>query len=165
LNKIWVRGILVVGLAALAFWGWGVLHPGPEAIIRKRLLELARAVSKTPDQGNFAMAANALNLPDYFSRDVELMVDFGGRPQQFSGRDELIAAASAVRSTVSSLSVSFPDIKVTLAPDRESAVVNLTAEGRVKGEKDLYVQEMKVLFKKIEGEWRITRVETVKTLT
>jgi hypothetical protein len=33
------------------------------------------------------------------------------------------------------------------------------------GDKDYYVQEMKFTFQKIGGDWLITRVETVRTLS
>ena len=52
---------------------------------------------------------------------------------------------------------------MTMAPDRQSAVADLTAKAAVPGQKDFEVQEMKFVLKKINGEWLITRAETVKT--
>ena len=46
------------------------------------------------------------------------------------GRDEITQAALAARSTVSSLSVKFLDVDVTVAPDKQSATADLTVEAR-----------------------------------
>jgi hypothetical protein len=54
---------------------------------------------------------------------------------------------------------------VTVAPDKQSAVANLTAKGNVPGDKDLLVQEMKFKLKKVGRSWYIQRIETVKTLS
>jgi len=52
---------------------------------------------------------------------------------------------------------------VAVAPDNQSAVATLTGKGRVAGESDFFVQELKFTLKRVEGEWLIYRVETVKT--
>jgi hypothetical protein len=45
-----------------------------------------------------------------------------------------------------------------------SAVANLTGRGKIPGEKDFLVQELKFTLKKVESDWLISRIETVKTL-
>ena len=61
-------------------------------------------------------------LADYFTEDVEVTVEIPGSQHTLSGRAELMQAAAGARSMVSSLTIEFPDIKVTLAPDRTSAI-------------------------------------------
>jgi hypothetical protein len=63
------------------------------------------------------------------------------------------------------LKVKFPDINVTVAPDKQSAVADLTVEANISGERDPMVQEMKFTLQKIDGKWLITRVETVRTIS
>jgi hypothetical protein len=60
--------------------------------------------------------------------------------------------------------VEFVDVNIEISPDKKSATVNLTAKARVPGEKDWVPQELKFLLQKIEGDWLISRVETVRTL-
>ena len=81
------------------------------------------------------------------------------------GRDEIKEAALGARATLSGLKVQFPDIKITVAPDKQSAVADLTVEANVAGDRDSIVQEMKFTFRQTDGEWLITRVETVRTLS
>jgi hypothetical protein len=54
---------------------------------------------------------------------------------------------------------------VTVAPDKQSAVADLTVQANISGEPDPIVQEMKFTLRKIDGRWLITRVETVRTLS
>jgi len=93
-------------------------------------------------------------------------INVPGRVQhQLLGRDEIKQAAFGVRSTLSGLKVMFPDINVTVAPDKQSAVADLTLEANLAGEHDSIVQEMKFTFQKTADGWLITRVETVRPLS
>src|SRR5947199_6027185 len=69
------------------------------------------------------------------------------------------------RTLAGGLSVEFLDVNVAVAPDRQSAVADLTAKGKVPGEKDILVQELKIKLKKIGRGWYLQRVETVKSLS
>ena len=59
----------------------------------------------------------------------------------------------------------FYDITVTVTPDKSSAEANLTLKARVAGERDIIIQELKIWLNKAEGNWRIYRLETIKTLS
>jgi hypothetical protein len=164
--KTWsFRLILLAVLIALGIWGWRVFFPSPEEIIRKRLGELAKAASFSPNEGDVAKFWNASVLADFFTPDVQVKVEVLGSWHTIGGRDELLRAALGVRSTVASLTIEFPDIKVTVAPDRASAVVNLTAIGKVPGERDFYLQELRMRLSKVKRDWFIHHVETIKTLS
>ena len=60
--KIVFRLVLAAALVALGVWLWTVLFPSPEKVIRKRLTELARTVSFSPNEGNLVRLAGAQNL-------------------------------------------------------------------------------------------------------
>ena len=160
------RLLLVAGFGALAIWIWRVLFPSPEQVIRKRLGELAQAASFSSKEAPLASLANSATLASFFTDDVEFILDVPGHSQQkVSGRDQLLQAAMSARSALGGLSVEFLDINVIVGPDKTSAVADLTAKGRVQGEPDLLVQELKLTLKKIQGHWLISRLETVKTLS
>ena len=164
--KEWlIRIVLVALLGAVGFWGWHKLFPNPETVIRKRLGELAKAASFSSYHGLLAAAWNASSLAEFFTPDVEVTVDVPGSQHTFSGRDELLQAAMSARKAVSNLTIKFPDIKVTVAPDKTSAVVYLTAEGKVSGEKDFFLQELRLHLTRVKHDWLIHRIETVKTLS
>jgi hypothetical protein len=164
--KIIFRLVMLAALVALGVWLWTVLFPSPGKVIHKRLVALANTVSFSSNQGNLARLAGAQNLGDFFSADVEVNIDVPGRVQErLMSRQEIVQAAVGARSTVGGLKVKFPDINITVAPDKQSAVADLTVEARVSGPQDLIVQEMKFTLRKIDGKWLVTRIETVRTLS
>ena len=89
----------------------------------------------------------------------------GEARQKISGQDDLLKAAMAVRTYLSSLKVELLDINITFAPGKTSAVANLTLKARVNGDRDFIPQELKFTLKKVKGEWLIREAETVRTLS
>jgi hypothetical protein len=164
--KNWFRLVLAAVIVGVGVWLWGVFFPSPEHLIRKRLNELAQAVSFSSNEGSLAKAMNAERLTGFFSSDVEITIDVPGHSlQTLHGRDEVLQAGMAARALAGSLNVEFLDINIALASDKMGAVVNLTAKGRAGSEKDLLVQELKLTMKKLKGDWLIIQIETVKTLS
>jgi hypothetical protein len=161
----WLYGAALVGaLTGLGYWGWQVFFPSPEKVIRKRLGEIARLASFGPNEAPLAKLANSQKLLSFFSPNIEVALDFGGRVRSISGRDDLSEAVMGVRGHLAGLSVRFPDIVVAVAEDRRSAAANVTVRAKVHGEKDDYVDELKLLFRPEDGDWLIFRIEPVKTL-
>jgi ketosteroid isomerase-like protein len=160
------RVILVVALAAAAFWLWTVLFPSPEKIVRKQLTKLAQAVSFAQNENNLIKMADAQNIAYFFSSDVIVNIDVPGHEQEtMTGRDQITQAAMVSRQQFTALVVQMPDINVTVAPDKNSATADVTVEVTVSGEHDAIIQEMKFTFQKIDDQWLISKVETVRTLS
>jgi hypothetical protein len=163
--KIIIRIVLLAALAALGVWLWTVLFPSPEKVIRRRLMELARTVSSSPNESDLTRLAAARSVAGFFASTVELNVDLPELGQRTLDREELTQLALLARSRAGGVHVKFPDITITVAPDKQSAVADLTVEANVSGERDSIVREMKFTLRKTDGQWLITRVETVRTLT
>jgi hypothetical protein len=160
------RVVWLVALVAVGVWLWTVLFPSPEKIIRQRLATVAQRASFAADEGALVRLAYAESLAGYFSTNAEINLDVPDRIQHtIQGRDEITQTAVASRSMVSSLRVKFLDVNVTIGPDKQSAVADLTVEARAGDDQDMIVQEMKFTLRKIGGQWLITRVETVRTLS
>jgi len=161
----WPRLFLLAVVVALGAWAWIVLHPSPERRIRRQLEGVAHAASFGPNQGSLAKLAGAASAADFFATNVEVQIDVPGyQGHRLAGREEIQQAALASRASVRSLTVTFPDITVIVNADQESAVADLTLQARVAGEQEMIVQEMKVTLRKINGQWLIIKVETVRTL-
>jgi hypothetical protein len=159
------RLFLAAAMAVAGFWVWRLLFPGPEQVIRKELTQLAATASITPNEAPLTKLAKAQRLARFFSNDAEVRVDIPNRPyQDFNGREEIQQGALGARALLNSLKVQFLDMEVTLAPDKQSAVVRLTATADLPGEKVPEVQELEFRLKQIDRDWFIRRVETVKTL-
>jgi len=160
------RSVAVLALLALSFWLWTILFPSPEKIIRRQLAGVAAAASFADNEGLVKQAAKISELIGYFSVDAQITFDAPAHGQLIlSGRSEIQELAVAARKTVRSLAVEFLDVDVTLAADKQSATVDLTATAKVPSERNHYVQEMKFVLMKINGKWLIVRAETVKTLS
>jgi len=164
--KIVFRLVLFVALLALGVWLWFVLFPSPEKIIRQRLTKLAHTASFSSGESDLARLAAAQSLAGYFATNVEINLDVPGRLQhRLLGRDEIQQAALGARESLASLKITFPDLNVTVAPDKQSAVVDVTVVANAAGQSDSFVQQMKFTFQKTEDGWLISRVETVRTLS
>jgi hypothetical protein len=151
--------------AALGVWLWMALHPSPERLIRRQLAGVADAVSFGPGQGSLARLAAAERLGDFFSTNVDVRIDVPGRQEhRLAGREEIQQAALAARASLHALRVTLPDVVIIVDADQASAVADLTLEARLDEEPDRIVQEMKVTLRKIDGQWLIVKVETVRTL-
>jgi hypothetical protein len=160
------RGALAVIIIALGIWAWLAVFPGPEQAIRKRLAEVAQLSTFAGNEGQIAKVANAQKLTTFFTPDIQISVDVPGEQRQrLAGQDDLLKAAMAVRTYLSSLKVELLDINITFAPGKTSAVANLTLKARVNGDRDFIPQELKFTLKKVKGEWLIREAETVRTLS
>ncbi|HTY86505.1 MAG TPA: hypothetical protein VMB80_03495 [Candidatus Acidoferrum sp.] len=155
-----------LALSVLAVWLWTVLFPSPEKVIRRRLLELARTVSTPGNESDLARLAAAHGVAGFFSTNIELNIESPryGR-QNLTDREEITQAVYYARSRPGGVQVTFPDITVTVAPDRQSAEAHLTVEARLGTDPDATVQQMKFNLRLVDGRWLITRVETVRTLS
>jgi hypothetical protein len=163
--KIAFRLALLVAAAALGFWLWAVLFPSPEKVVLKKIAGLATTATFSVGDGNITRAAKVANLIGFFAVDAEINLDApGSATRTLSGRDEIRDTARAGFSSLAALKVEFLDVSVRLGAGKMTADVNCTARVTAGDKKDFGVQEMRFHFKKVDGDWLITRAETVKTL-
>jgi hypothetical protein len=161
------KPLLLVGLIALGYWAWTVLFPKPEQIVRNHLNKLAKLASFSPNDGNFKRVANVQKLGLLFDENVQVAMDVPGGESHslsFSRREELMQAVMAARRFASGVSAEFLDMNIQMAADEQSATADLILKARVSGESDMIAQELKFTFKQTNGDWLITRVETIKSL-
>jgi hypothetical protein len=162
----WPRVVLLALLVALGVWGWIWLHPSPEKIIRKKLDGLAHTATFGPNQGFLAKVASAQHLASFFATNVEVQIATpGGQQHSMAGREEIQQAALGARASLQGLSVTFPDVTVIVNADGQSAVADLTLRAGIVGNPDMIVQELKLTFRKVDNDWLIVKVETVRMLS
>lgn len=164
--KIVLRLVLLTIVIVAAVWLWTMFFPDAQKVIRRQLAAVARDASSRPNQNPLISAANAQLLADHFSTNAEVRLDVPGQLQHaFSSREEIVQAALMACSSANGIKVEFLDVNVTIGPDQQSAVADLTVQVQADGDKDFIVQEMKFTLQKTGGKWLITRVEPVRTLT
>jgi hypothetical protein len=157
--------ILLVAVLGVAAWLWTVCFPNPKQAVRNRLNQVAQLASFSANQGNIMRVANVQKLGRLFAEDVQVMVDIPGTESHtFTSREELMQIAMAANRLSSGLKAEFLDINIEMGTGDQSALADLTLKAKVGGESDLIVQELKFTLKKIDGDWLITRVETLRAL-
>ncbi len=164
MRKWLFRGLVLAALIAAGIWGWRIFFPGPEQVIRKRLAELARTASFRSGESLYAKFSYSQKLTEFCTTDVVITLEAPGYQQTLNGREELLQQAAGARAVVGSLKAEFLDTTVNVVAGQPIAFANLTLKVNLSGEQDFLVQELKFTFKKIDGHWLISRVETVKTL-
>jgi hypothetical protein len=164
--KIVLRVLFIVALLALGVWLWTIAFPSPEKIIRKDLVTLADHASFSATDHGILKMAHAQNIADFFASNIVITIDVPGHDQQtMTGRDQITQAALVSRQQFTSLDIKFPDIVITVAPDKTSATADVTAEVTVSGDHDKVVQEMKFTFQKVDGDWLISEIKTVSPVS
>jgi hypothetical protein len=165
MNSRWFRIVALCAMLAAGVWGWRVLFPSPEHVIRQQLAELARAASIAPNEGELARVVNSQKLAGFFTPEVQVTVDIPGHSlQTISGRDEIMKLAMTARGAANNVKVEFLDVTVSVDPGKRSATAHLTAKANVPGDSIPQVQELKAAFQKDGRDWLINHIETVKTL-
>ena len=130
-----------------------------------KVTKLAATTTIRPGDGTVTRVTKVSNLIGYFSPDAVITYDVTGWAlRSVSGRDEIREIAAGGFANVASLSVRFQDATARVAADQQSAIVSCTVRVSAGDSKDFGIQELRLQFRKIDGDWLITRVETVKTL-
>ncbi len=158
---------IITVLAVLAFgvWLFRILFPGDEKLIRKLLAGAAETAAIKPNENPLFRLAGANKLVGFFSPDAVLKVDVPGVDvRSINGRDDLLQAVTAARASLQEARILLREIHVNVDPDKQSATAQLVATAYLNGGSDPMVQELKLQLRKIDGHWKITQVETVKTL-
>jgi hypothetical protein len=164
MNKL-LRLLVLAAVIGAVIWLSGVIFPSPEKAIRARLREIESLVTFPANQAPLTALTEVQSLCSFLSPDVEVRVDALGMGRVAAhGRDEVRQGALTWRNTVNGAKVEFPDIKVVLAADRQTAEVFLNVKARVPTETENVFLEMKLVFQKQGRAWLITRAETNKTL-
>jgi nitrogen fixation/metabolism regulation signal transduction histidine kinase len=162
----WQRLLRWVVAAAIIGGAWYYFNPSPERLVRKQLQGVARAATFAPGEGTISKLAGASRLAGFFSTNVEININLPEEHERrMVGRDDIQQAALAALASGQSLKVTFPDITIIVSADRQSAVADLTLLARYSGSSDQIAQEMKFTLRKIDGDWLIVKVETVRTLS
>lgn len=151
-------------LTALGVWLCRILFPSDETRIRKLLAQVAETASLKPNENRLVGLGAAVKLTGFFTPDLVINVDAVGlEGRSIQGREQLQQTVMAARANLQSANIHFPDVHLTIDPDRMSAVAKVAAIADVNGEKDAVVQELKMNLKKVEGKWKIAQVDTVRT--
>ena len=158
----WRRLIVALALFGAALAGLRAYAPSDERRIQRLLANLATEASR-PAQGKaLANLAAANRLADYFAPEFQINVTASGVPDlAINDRGELVQAIVAARARQGSVKVALLDPR-TIELRVGTAVVEATAKAQNTGEPEPLIAMLRFTLAKLEGRWRIQRIESVR---
>jgi len=155
----------IVALLLVGVWIYRILFPGDEKLIRQLLAEAAQTAAVKPNENPLFKIAGANKLVGFFSADAVLKLEVAGVDRRtLDTPDDLRQAVTAARASLQEAKFQLREVQVGMGSDTQSATAQLVAIAYLNGSGDPLVQELKIQLKKIDHRWKISRVETVKTL-
>jgi ketosteroid isomerase-like protein len=156
--------LLALTVGCLVFL-WRHFFPNEERRVRRCLTELAQAASVPDHPTPAATLLAGERLRNLLASDLVVEVDLPeiGR-HSVTDRAQVIHLALAAWDQLKGLKVELVDVRVAVAQDRATATAELTAKATRTGEKDFFFQELKLQLRQEDGQWRVSRVETVRVL-
>ncbi len=162
------RIVLVVALvscALLGTWLFQVLFPGDERLIRRLIAQVAETASIKPNEHPLVKLSAANKLGNCFSDHAVISYDAAGWDSRtINGREELVQIAVAARANLQDANIRLLDVYLQIDPGKQSASANVVASATINGGKEPLIQEFRITLKKFDGDWLITRADSVKTL-
>jgi hypothetical protein len=154
----------VAGLAGLVWLGFN-LFPGDHTIIRKRLQSIARLASMPGPESALARLSAANKLTAFFKPNVVInLQSLSAELESIQGADQLREIVVLARSNLQQLQIQFLDMQIEIDPAGQAASVLLTALADVNNEKQAVVQELRFRLERVDRQWFVAQVETVKAL-
>ena len=155
--------MLALGLAG--FWLYGKLFPSDEKIIRTTMARVAVAASIKPNEGALARLDAVSDLVACFTPNVS--ISLAGVPsgaQRVEGISQLRELALAARTHLREANITFSDLYVKVDSGRAMATVRMIGRVQFASPDPPWYQELKVQLRKLDGNWKIARIESVKGL-
>jgi len=157
--------ILLLAFAVGGFFGWKAYNSDERRITRK-LQALPELLTWNPRDGNIVRLGRANNLKEMLAQNITIEVNVGrGEVRGIEGRQEVYQALLAAQSSGMALKVEIPAIKATVT-STEAASAELTTFLYVGNDnREPFLQELAMELVKVEGEWLISKVRTIRTLS
>ena len=155
--------LVILGLAAGGYALWRWLYPPDAVVIRRVVLEAMQAASWEKQGGRLQALAAANRLASLCTQDVEILLETRGvHSRRLRGRDDLREAALGARTQVAWLRLELDDLEVTILEPGVSAGVLVASTVEASRVREPILQDYKLDMQKVDGDWRIARVEPVK---
>ncbi|MCD5397514.1 nuclear transport factor 2 family protein [candidate division NPL-UPA2 bacterium] len=156
--------VLLLTVSFIAFFL--LTHHGDERQIRRNLISLAARLSRLGNESELMALANIKKIKLLFTQDCRIMV--GAPIPEIRGHDMLLSTLHQTRRVMGKIEVDFYDISVIIEEDLVTARATMTAMATgldsQRDERIIEVREVKMYWKKVEGEWRIAEVRLIRTL-
>ena len=161
MKKLWVIALVVV-LVVLTVYR---LRDRDERLIRKAFAELTAAAEVAGKEDMMKGGLRSRAIGNFFVEDVS--VDVRGLPMSISSRGELVTLVFNMRTRLDRLAFDVGDVSVTVAPDREHALLTASARIHIRGmgQRDALLKDGEFDWTKTEHDgWRISAIRSVEPI-
>jgi ketosteroid isomerase-like protein len=156
-----IVAVAAAGIAAYLVWGW--LFTSAEERVRAAVDALAATLSSKATDPLGQVAA----LGQLRQRLADDVVVITGTGVEMRGRDAVVGAWQRVRASAERTGVRALDVTVVVGPDGATATVEGVAELTLErgGVPERDVRDVRATFVLGDGEWRLSRAETLEAVT
>lgn len=154
-GSVYVAAVFAVLFGYFAYQWWF----NPSRAVKRRLGEVAAALSMPPNETQMATVARLARLRGYLAENVHLRAAATAR--ELTSREEALAVAAVWKPSPNGWDVHFADLHITLE-SKEAARVYLTAELTTpdpQGHPMVEGRDATVAVVLRDGEWVVTEVE------
>ncbi|HVY69161.1 MAG TPA: hypothetical protein VHH73_04500 [Verrucomicrobiae bacterium] len=156
--------IAVATLALAAFGIWWLFFPGDQRVIRSRVEKIARLASVGAGESQILRVSKTERLVDMLAADVGVSLEGTGADfTSFAGKDQFAEGLRVARLRARQAKVQLLDVVFDSEPDGQQAVTRMAALAEVDGEQNRVAQEIRISWRKVDGQWLIAKIETVKS--
>jgi len=154
-GSVYVAAVFALLFGYFAYQWWF----NPSRAVKRRLGEVAAALSMPPDEAQAARVARLARLRGYLADNVQ--VTAAGHDRRLTSRDEALAAAAAWKASPNGGDVHFADLRITLE-SKASARAYLTVEVTTpdaQGRPSIDARDATVALALRDGEWVVTEAD------
>lgn len=145
-------------------WLVNISLPTEEDRIHNRIGGLLRVLDTMPGDSTLKRVAQVERVIDYFTPDVVVRLQGSTALEDSVGRDALMEAVRATIMGANRLRIERYDTRTKVAPNQVEGTVTMTVFGYFNDRQNPNVQLVRLAMRKQEGEWRISKVETVQPI-
>ena len=154
-GSVYVAVVFALLFGYFAYQWWF----NPSRAVKRRLGEVAAALSMPADEAQAARLARLARLRHYLADNVQ--VTAAGQDRKLTSRDEALAVAAAWKPSPNGGDVHFADLRITLE-SKESARVYLTVEVTTpdpQGRPSIDARDATVALLLRHGQWIVTEAD------
>ncbi len=156
-----IPGILLLAVIAAII----AVFPTNTRRVKRRVHDLAKWVSKVPDESNMVMVAKLNNIKGALAEDCRLHAPTEDVSDTY-GRQDVVRMIAGARAQFEQVDITVTDLHVTFAQKKSAAatftgtITGLDSGGSVFRE----IREIVCTLQKIDNAWLLTEAEIVEVL-
>ncbi len=150
--------VVVVVVLGWLLYEW--LSPPLEVVLEKQVRALIAMIPPAGKESIFTQAVKAGRIADHFATNITIQLEgFSRWTDSIHTRNELQGLIAGARANWPGASIDVAGMRVTVADDRETALVQMGVVVKQPREPDPAAGEMRLHLRKVDKAWLIEKVE------